>query len=160
MSSNNRNRKRKEERAKKKHSGRPKQASPPPFFPLFSLASFLHWAESGLAHSADQGERALWLSSSCRSCTETARHERHLFPSSSHQFERFFLLDFNTRVTHDLMGNSFREFTSHFQAFNIQTDVVNRMPSVGIRLPISLLIPYKNNPIASLCVSYPSPPLT
>jgi hypothetical protein len=58
------------------------------------------------------------------------------------------------------MGNPFRELILYLVDLISQTPTVNRMPPVGIALPISHLRPYQCKLGGAPCVSHSSPSLS
>jgi hypothetical protein len=77
-----------------------------------------------------------------------------------HQLQRLFLLDFNTEVIPNSMENQFRKLFSHLLDLISHNDVVHRMPTDGVPVPISLLRPYQRKPKGALCSPHYSPSLS
>jgi hypothetical protein len=76
-----------------------------------------------------------------------------------HQLQRLFLLDINTKVIPNLMGNQFRKLFSHLLDLISHNDAVHRMPTDGVPVPISLLRPYQRKPRRAPCFPHSPPSL-
>ena len=149
------NRKEKEQKKRGKKAAPPKQLSRP-------TAAQLHprcYSPAAAQHPPDQIQRTLVVVFNLepvRYFTARAVNLSLLSPL----IKRLFPLDFNMIVTPIWMGVPFREFTSYLQVLNTHTDMVNRMSSVGVPLPIYHIRPYKRKLSVSVCAFWLPPPLS
>jgi hypothetical protein len=63
------------------------------------------------------------------------------FPLFPHLFQCSFLFDSNTKVAQYSVEIPFREIISHLDVSIYHTVLVNRMPTIGVHISISLLQP-------------------